>query len=65
MPSAVGFGHPAPDSVRFVLGQGVVAALGEYGTVLADLLGVRFAAGAGMTAFAVGGEEHRRCDSAA
>ena len=36
---AVVFGHAAPDSVRFARRQGVLAALGEYGAVLADLPG--------------------------
>ena len=36
---AVVFGHAAPDSVRFARRQSVLAALDEYGAVLADLPG--------------------------
>ena len=65
VPSAVGFGHAAPDSVGFARGQGVVAAPGEHGAVLTDPLGPRFTSGPGVTAFPVRGEEHRRFDTAA
>lgn len=43
VPSAVVLGHPAPRSVRFGNGQGVLAAFGEHRAVLADAFGVRFA----------------------
>ena len=39
-------------------GEGVSAAVGEYGTVLADLFGGALTPGTDIAAFTIGGEEH-------
>ena len=60
VPSAVVLGHPAPRSVRFGNGQGVLAAFGEHRAVLADALGVRFAPRPVPTTLPLWREEQRR-----
>ena len=62
VPSAVVLGHPAPRSVRFGNGQGVLAAFGEHRAVLADALGVRFAPRPVPTTLPLWREEQRRLD---
>lgn len=54
---ALGFGHATPDAVGLGGGEGVGAALCEYGAVLADLFGGALTSGADVAAFTVGGEE--------
>lgn len=63
--SAVGFGHPTPDAVGLADGEGVVSAFGQHRALFAELFRLSFAARAGVSAFAVGGEEHRGVGAAA
>ncbi len=62
VPSAVVLGHPAPRSVRFGNGQGVLAAFGEHRAVLADAFGARFAPRPVPTTLPLWREEQRRLD---
>jgi hypothetical protein len=50
-------GHATPDAVRLGGGEGVGAAVGEHGAVLADLFGGALTLGPGRAAFTVRGEE--------
>ena len=50
-------GHATPDAVTLGGGEGVGAAVGEHGAVLADLFGGALTLGPGRAAFTVRGEE--------
>lgn len=50
-------GHATPDAVTLGGGEGVGAAVGEHGAILADLFGGALTLGPGRAAFTVRGEE--------
>jgi hypothetical protein len=65
VPSPVRFRHTTPHAIGFTHRERVIAALFEHGAGQANLPGLRFAPGTGVSAFGIGGEEHCQIVTAA